>query len=111
MGQQMHPSMHMNDTAFGQLSHLHHNQNHLHQYGDLSHTPMQPQSQSQIFRTNYEARQQNLKQETPLDDEFGGPLKPKSDPAPKPYACSDPKCGKSFARRSDLARHGTLICS
>lgn len=36
-----------------------------------------------------------------------GPGRPCSgDPTAKPYPCSD--CGKGFARRSDLARHGML---
>lgn len=110
--QQLHQTMHLDGQSFGlgqpqsQLGHPH--QPQLHDHSGIPYHSMQPQthSQSHIYSTNFDARQQNMKQEASMDDDDFGSIKPKNANVAKNYACND--CNKSFARRSDLARHGTL---
>lgn len=104
----LHQTMQMDTSTFGQLSH--HRPNQLHDFGSLTHHSMTPQTTSQIFQTNYDARTQNLKQEPLVDDDFDG-SDSKTEPAVKNYLCGHPDCGKRFARRSDLGRHGQYQCN
>jgi hypothetical protein len=70
---------------------------------NVSYQNMQQPTNSHIYTSNYDAHQHN--DTSALDDDFGA-IRPKGETAPKAFACST--CQKGFARRSDLARHGTL---
>lgn len=112
--QQLHQTLQLDGQSYGlsqtqaQLGHPH--QPQLHDHNGMPYHAMQQQthSQSQIYSANFDARQQNMKQEASMDDDEFGSIKPKSDGVAKNYTCSLSTCNKSFARRSDLARHGTF---
>lgn len=102
----LHQTMQMD--SFDHMAH-HRPSHQLHDFGQLGHPSLAAQTSSQIFQTNYEARAQNFRQEpTVTDDDFDG-SDGKADPTAKPYPCGHPDCGKRFARRSDLGRHGEYL--
>jgi hypothetical protein len=79
---------------------MHHQQHPMH-HGGMGYNPMgQPQHNPQLYNPSYIPRHDA---HNALSDDFGA-MKPKSEGAPKAFACST--CSKGFARRSDLARHG-----
>ncbi len=83
----------------------HHHQQQLHD-SNIGYQSMQQPSNAHIYASNYDARSQN--DASTMDDDFGA-VRQKSEGAAKAFACST--CQKGFARRSDLARHGTLSIS
>jgi hypothetical protein len=67
---------------------------------------MAPALPQPVFATNsYMPRQDS---QSTLDDESYTPAQSKSGSSTKIYPCSYEDCDKSFARRSDLSRHGKL---
>lgn len=104
---QLQESMHMNGGVPYGISHnqgptmAHHPQHPMQQPNGMPYGAMgQPQHNPQLYAQNYLPRHEN---QNALDDNFGA-IKPRSEGAPKAFACST--CQKGFARRSDLARHG-----
>ena len=82
---------------------MNHHQQQMHD-PNMAFQNMQQASNSHIYASNYDARSQN--DASTMDDGYSD-LQHKGDSAPKAFACST--CSKGFARRSDLARHGTKI--
>lgn len=80
---------------------------HMHQYNLAQSARMnyphmnQPQHQ-QMIHSNI-----SPVSATSVNDLEPGSPKTKSEPAAKNFKCSFTECTKAFARRSDLARHGT----
>jgi hypothetical protein len=111
--QHMQHSMHLADQPFG-LSHassqLGHHQSQLHDHSGMQYQLNQNhvQTQNDIYSTNFEARQQNFKQEPQSNNDY---LDRKVKSEEKPFPCTfllpdgAGPCKKSFARKSDLARH------
>lgn len=105
---QLQHSMQMDGGVAYAMSHsqgppmLHHQQHAMQQASSMGYPPMgQPQHNAQLFSNNFIPRHET--QHALADDNFGA-MRPKSEGAPKAFACST--CSKGFARRSDLARHG-----
>jgi hypothetical protein len=81
----------------------------LHDHNSISYHAMhqQPHSQSQIYSADFNATQQNMKQEAHLDDTDYDPLnQTQKDNTERKWSC--PECSKRFARKSDLSRHGMV---
>lgn len=101
---QLQQNMQMESQSFNQMNQ--HRQTQLHDFGALSHSSMSRQPPSQIYQANFDARAQNFKHDALLADDFNtGDVKTEST-IEKNYTCSTKGCGKKFARRSDLGRHG-----
>jgi hypothetical protein len=114
--QHMQHSMHLGDQPFA-LSHAstqlgHHHQSQLHDHSGMHYQLNQnhAQTQNDIYNTNFEARQQNFKQEPQSNNDY---LDRKVKGEEKPFPCTfllpekdgGGPCQKAFARKSDLARH------
>ena len=106
LGQHLQHPMQMDAGGYGMSQPssqaMTHHQQQMHD-PNMSYQNMQQPSHAHIYASNYDARSQN--DTSTMDDDFGA-IRPKSEGAAKAFACST--CQKGFARRSDLARHGTL---
>lgn len=82
---------------------LHHQQHAMQQANGMGYPPMGPgQHAAHMYNSNFIPRHDS--HHALADDNFGA-MRPKNEGAPEAFACST--CLKKFARRSDLARHGT----
>lgn len=100
---QLQHGMQLDGHSYG----LGHVQNQLnHQIPDFH--SMQQQNHNH-FSANFNATSQTMKEDVQVDDaDFPTPNKPKNDGQEKKFPCGHDLCGKTFARKSDLARHGEL---
>ena len=79
-----------------------HHQQQMSTPNGMTYQSMQPtQNHPHMYPSSYETREDS--QEQMVDGDFGV-TQPKGEGANKQFGCST--CPKSFARRSDLARHG-----
>jgi hypothetical protein len=107
--QQFTDTMQLDNQPYNMSQSQNHQHIQLHSNNPLQYQIMQqsPHSQSQIYSANLGATQQNMKQEAHMDNAEYAPLKPtKSGNAEKKFTCKMANCTKTFARKSDLARHG-----
>lgn len=89
----------------GQHSEQYQHNHHPIQLPNISqyHSPLQGSLHASMIRGDYTSSgQDNMFRNVPTST--SGPGRGSGEPAPKSFHCQT--CGKGFARRSDLARHG-----
>ncbi len=95
---------HQQTYGMGQESAFAHNPQSIQQPQGLQYTMMAPNQHSPpLYQPGYLHRHDS---QSSFGDENYGQSQPKARPAVKQFPCSFADCGKSFARRSDLSRHG-----
>ena len=95
---------HPQTYGMGQDSTFPHNQQSIQQPQGIQYTMMAPiQHSPPLYQPGYLHRHDS---QSSFGDENFGQSQQKTRPAVKQFPCSFADCGKSFARRSDLSRHG-----